>query len=71
MSSRTETLNYLRDYIKEQVRVGQSVVLTEASRKRLAYLIDCSPLELDVAITQLRASKDIIVQRQMVVEVKC
>ena len=65
-----ETLKYLRLYIKGRFDVGQSTSLSEAGRDRIARLIGCSLLEIDIAITQLKVSKEIRVVNQFVIEVK-
>lgn len=70
MESMMEIVKYLKLYINARYMENQMVNLNEAGRYRICSLLGCSIIELDIAITKLRISKEIKVERQLVVSVR-
>jgi hypothetical protein len=64
-----EVLKYLKLYIKARYMENQMVSLTERGRLNICSLIGCSLLDLDIAITMLKVSKEIVIRRQSIVQV--
>ena len=69
MENTVEILKYLRLYIKARHTENQMISLTERGRVNICRLIGCTLLELDIAITMLRVSKEIKVNGQVIVSV--
>jgi hypothetical protein len=62
----SEVLKDFKIYVKSQYDVGQVTCITEASRGRISNLLGCSMLELDIVITKLKVSKEIMEQMPVI-----
>ena len=70
MNTISEVLKDLFYLLSGNYEDGLATNLDESGRRKISTMLDCSLIELDIAITKLKVSKKIVVQKHFVVEVK-